>query len=98
MPIHTAGMMVKHPTSSGSPTRRSRCLISERSPRLRHSMAVKKPLIMKNSGIRKPCTKPTNTSSSQTPVSSSPRQGTNGMAACSPIPNSMAKLRNASRS
>ena len=43
-------------TKKGRSILLNRCFISEDRPRLRQSMAVKKPLTMKNNGIRKPCT------------------------------------------
>ena len=48
------GMIVTSPTPSGSKTRLHRWAMSDFNPRLRHSMAVKKPLIRKNNGMRKP--------------------------------------------
>ena len=42
------------PATKGTTMRFSRCTANARDPRLRHSMAVKKPLSMKNKGILKP--------------------------------------------
>ena len=49
-----AGMTVNMHTSRGRPTRRRRCPPNAFSPRRCHSIAVKKPLSMKNTGIRNP--------------------------------------------
>ena len=49
-----SGTIVNMPIRSGSATRRSRWFSRAPRPRRRHSRAVKKPLIRKNTGIRKP--------------------------------------------
>jgi hypothetical protein len=48
------GTIVTHPSASGSAMRIARCFSRPPSPRFRHSIAVKKPLSRKNSGMRKP--------------------------------------------
>ena len=58
----TAGTRVTKPIANGRATRRRRWLSNDRSPRRRHSMAVKKPLNRKNTGIRNPCTAHRNSS------------------------------------
>ncbi len=49
-----AGVMVNIPTSKGRNTRKNRCLTSDARPRRDSSIALKKPLMTKKSGIRKP--------------------------------------------
>ena len=46
--------MVNIPTSKGRNTRKNRCLTSDPRPRRDSSIALKKPLMTKKSGIRKP--------------------------------------------
>ena len=50
----TAGTMVKSPRTKGRKTRRKRWDRSGPRPRRRQSMAVKKPLSRKNTGMRNP--------------------------------------------
>ncbi len=49
-----AGTMVTIPSSKGRNTRKNRCLTSDMRPRRCSSIALKKPLMTKKSGIRKP--------------------------------------------
>jgi hypothetical protein len=48
------GRIVTHATANGNSTRRPRCRTSPSVPRRRHNIATKKPLNMKNNGMRKP--------------------------------------------
>ena len=50
----TAGTMVTSPSRNGNNTRRKRWESNDLKPRPRQSMAVKKPLSTKNTGMRKP--------------------------------------------
>jgi len=78
----------------------ARCLISAFNPRLRHSIAVKKPLTRKNKGMRKPCTARKKSPNSLLVCESCTTHGTSEKesATCNAIPSSIAIARNASRS
>ena len=92
--------MVNIPASKGRKTRWNRCLTSAPRPRRWSSIALKKPLMTKNSGIRKPwmaektIPKPASCRRSVTIQN----DGKNEREACRTIPSSMAPARRASRS
>ena len=84
----------------GRNTRKKRCFKIEPSPRLRQIIAVKKPLITKNTGIRKPwITKKKVPKASCCSLSWTPQgNGTKESAPCSAIPRIIAVARSASMS
>ena len=95
-----SGTMVNIPANKGRNTRWNRCLTSDPRPRLWSNIALKKPLMTKNSGIRKPWM-----AEKTIPKAESCRRsvtiqydGKNEREACRTIPSSMATARRASRS
>ena len=96
----TAGMIVTSPSRNGSNTRRKRWESTGFKPRPRQSMAVKKPLSTKNTGMRKPWIAANKNQKKPLCRSSWTAQG-NGVKdnpACNAMPSSIAVARRASRS
>ena len=94
-----AGIIVKQPMTYGNKIRLTRCFARDKTPRLRHSIAVKKPLSRKNSGMRKPCIA-LNTKYNEAFCSLSCTghgKGIKDNDACKTMPSNIAKLRSASR-
>ena len=101
------GTRVNRPATSGRPTRSRRCRARRRSPRACHSRALKKPLIRKNNGIRKPWMieaakaypfRSSGVADTQSSCTGQKSSGRRNAAAWRTIPSSIAKLRRASRS
>ena len=95
-----AGTTVTMPANKGRNTRRKRCLTSAPRPRRCNSIALKKPLMTKKTGMRKPwmAEKRTPNVASCRVSATTQNDGKNERAACRAIPSSMATARRASRS